>query len=271
MSSYAIKEDGTLWSWGDNTYGQLGYGNLNASYTPVQVGTANDWKYISAGPYTVLGLKTDGTLWAWGKNNLGEIGDGTYVNRIAPVQIGTDQWLSVCISGLSSTGVKANHTLWGWGYNGFGQLTDQLGGNDNVPSQIGSASDWQSVAAGGNHSVMTKLDGSLFGCGYNLYGQLGDGTNVDKAILTIVDCTNLSDIPFVFQKSSIIVSPNPATDRIDFSEKVKSISIFDLNGRMVKSSVINGMSLPVTELSSGVYILQYETDNELLQTKLIKE
>ena len=72
-------------------------------------------------------------------------------------------------------------------------------------------------------------------------------------------------------QAKITVSPNPASNNIIFSQKVQSVSIYDLNGRLIKSSIINGNSLSVSELSLGMYILQYETEKELFQTKLIKE
>ncbi len=64
-STYEIR-GGTLWSWGDNTYGQLGDGTTNPRNTPVQVGTDTKWVSVSAGEAHVLGLKSDGTLWSWG-------------------------------------------------------------------------------------------------------------------------------------------------------------------------------------------------------------
>ncbi|HQW95221.1 MAG TPA: RCC1 domain-containing protein, partial [Saprospiraceae bacterium] len=39
----ALKTDGTLWAWGDNGEGQLGFGNNDNQNTPQQVGTDNNW------------------------------------------------------------------------------------------------------------------------------------------------------------------------------------------------------------------------------------
>lgn len=66
-SSYAIKPDGTLWAWGDNTYGQLGNGTWDSSTRPVQVGTESNWANIAAGggmdsfnPIHVVAIKKTG-------------------------------------------------------------------------------------------------------------------------------------------------------------------------------------------------------------------
>ena len=66
----AIKEDGTLWAWGDNEHGQLGLGHFgdNPMFDedlPNQVGEDDDWAYVAAGLDFSLALKRDGTLWAW--------------------------------------------------------------------------------------------------------------------------------------------------------------------------------------------------------------
>lgn len=61
----AIKTDGTLWAWGDNSTGQLGDGTTVNKQVPVQIGTSNTWSQISAGAFHNLALKANGTLWCW--------------------------------------------------------------------------------------------------------------------------------------------------------------------------------------------------------------
>src|SRR3989338_2900340 len=80
----AKKTDGTLWAWGYNVYGQLGDGTTTARTSPVQIGTATNWSFVSAGGYQTVAIKTDGTLWAWGYNYYGQLGDGTTTNRTSP-------------------------------------------------------------------------------------------------------------------------------------------------------------------------------------------
>jgi alpha-tubulin suppressor-like RCC1 family protein len=81
----ALKADGSLWAWGDNSQGQLGDGSGTSRLSPVLVGTG--FVAIAAGDTHSLAIKADGTLWAWGSNGSGELGDGSKVNRLAPVQI----------------------------------------------------------------------------------------------------------------------------------------------------------------------------------------
>jgi hypothetical protein len=62
---------GSVFAWGDNTYGQLGNGTLTSSRTPVQAGNLSGVMAIAGGFAHSLALKSDGTAWAWGWNNYG--------------------------------------------------------------------------------------------------------------------------------------------------------------------------------------------------------
>ena len=63
----ALKRDGTLWAWGDNSAGQLGNGPGPNTTNLVQVGTNQDWAAATCQGASTLGLRTNGTLWVWGR------------------------------------------------------------------------------------------------------------------------------------------------------------------------------------------------------------
>ena len=80
----ALKQDGTLWTWGSNNNGQLGIGSISAGmYTETQVDNSTNWQSVSAGHDYMLAIKTDGTLRAWGSNYNGQLGDGTKTNKFS--------------------------------------------------------------------------------------------------------------------------------------------------------------------------------------------
>jgi alpha-tubulin suppressor-like RCC1 family protein len=86
--SLALTEDGTVWAWGLNQYGQLGDGTNTDSSTPVQVSDLDGVKAISGGGAHSLALKDDGTVWAWGSNPYGQLGNGTDTLGVnTPVQV----------------------------------------------------------------------------------------------------------------------------------------------------------------------------------------
>ena len=184
----AIKNDGTLWAWGYNYYGQLGDGTTTTKYLPTQIGTDTSWKSVTTGVYHTVAIKNDGTLWAWGNNYYGELGDGTTTNKNVPTQIGIDtSWESVTAGYFHTVAIKNNGILWAWGNNSYGELGDGTTTNKNVPTQIGTDSSWKSVTAGVYHTVAIKNDGTLWACGYNAYGQLGDGTTTTKYLPTQIE------------------------------------------------------------------------------------
>ena len=77
----ALKSDNTVWSWGRNTYGNLGDGTVTNRNTPVQVSGIGAVKGMAAGTNFSLFYKNDGTFWACGRNASGQLGDGTVTQR----------------------------------------------------------------------------------------------------------------------------------------------------------------------------------------------
>lgn len=99
--SACVRTDGTLWTWGRNTLGQLGLGNTTNYSSPKQVGSLTNWAKIAGGENLVVATKTDGTLWTWGKNNLGQLGLGDTTDRSSPVQVGALTNWSIPVAGYS--------------------------------------------------------------------------------------------------------------------------------------------------------------------------
>jgi len=73
----ALKNDGTLWAWGDNGFGQLGLGDTADRYSPVRLGEAADLVGVYGGFYFSTALRRSGMLWTWGQNDDGQLGNGT--------------------------------------------------------------------------------------------------------------------------------------------------------------------------------------------------
>lgn len=181
----ALKNNGTLWTWGNNTYGQLGDDTNIDKNIPIQIGSSNNWQFIDCGFRSSFAIKNNGTLWAWGRNDKSQLGDGTNIDRNTPTQVGNaTNWLKVSINGNTALAIKTDGTLWSWGSNESWQLgTGQSMPNTNIPIQVGSATNWQSVSAGAFHCTAIKTDGTLWVWGEGFYG-FGDGTNTPKDIPT---------------------------------------------------------------------------------------
>ena len=128
VSMTAVKADGTLWSWGSQSDGQLGqneqWSPSKIGYSsPVQVGTDTTWggAKVAHGSQSFGYVKTDGTLWMIGRNNYGKLGlnSGTD-SRSSPVQLPGTTWASISGSYTHYMGSKTDNTMWVWGSNSDG-------------------------------------------------------------------------------------------------------------------------------------------------------
>ena len=73
----AIRNDGTLWTWGNNSNGQLGVGSTTSETRIVRASDLTNVVAIAAGDYHSLAVRSDGTVWAWGYNGDGELGNAS--------------------------------------------------------------------------------------------------------------------------------------------------------------------------------------------------
>lgn len=182
----AIKTDGTLWMFGDNTYGCLGNNSNTSTSSPVQTITGgNNWIQIWAGVRFNTAIKTDGSLWCWGRNANGQLGDNTVIDKSSPVQVLTfsQDWLQSSCGYRHAACIKTDGTLWCWGYNGlYGALGDNTGVDKSSPIQVvGAATNWIQTACGYYFTGGLKTDGTLWFWGRNNNGQLGDNTVSNKS------------------------------------------------------------------------------------------
>lgn len=159
-TTFAIREDGSLWAWGDNSLGQLGDGTGQNRTTPTPVGTEHSWRTVSARAGSVFAVKTDNTLWAWGFNEPGSgslgIGRGRDSRQYLPLRIGSQaDWRTVQASlgrvetytnvetvtndgvvietnvvrsfaaGKGGAGIRGSGEIWGWGST-FARITNKI-------------------------------------------------------------------------------------------------------------------------------------------------
>ncbi|WP_154017830.1 PKD-like domain-containing protein [Candidatus Protochlamydia phocaeensis] len=190
--SLALRGDGIVWAWGDNSLGALGNGTTTSSNLPVQTVNllgSEEIKAIASGSSHSLALKSDGTVWAWGLNAFGELGNGTNTDSSVPVQVGGGTPLTDIIAIVArrdhSLALRSDGTVWAWGSNADGQLGDGTNTDSNIPVQVGGGTpltDIIAIAAGYSHSLALRSDGTVWAWGSNVNGQLGDGTNTDSNI-----------------------------------------------------------------------------------------
>lgn len=189
LSWYALDDQGRVWSWGFNGYGQLAIGNLIQQPVPVLTNLPNVVELEAAGGNygTVYAVTGTGEAWSAGYSAHGESGTGTDFQP---------QWRRVnlpgpCVkvratSSFISDASGHGHALWlladgrvcAAGYNAYGQLGTGGGSVVGDPVLVGGLSNIVEIWAVGGYpgaSFASRGDGALFAWGYNAYGQLGLG------------------------------------------------------------------------------------------------
>ena len=210
-----IDKKGKVYTWGSNSYGQLGNGSETTTYTsvPICISEVEDSPLkgknivdVYSDGSTMIARDSDGKLYSWGRNNFGQLGNETTANSSMPV----------CISDIENSPLKGKNIveiygsstssivkdsvgkLYTWGYNKYGQLGDGKTTNSSMPVCI---SDIENSPLKGKNivevygssisSIAKDSDGKLYSWGYNSGGTLGNGTTANSSMpICISDIEN---------------------------------------------------------------------------------
>lgn len=197
----AIRTDGTLWCWGDNTYGGIANGTTSATvhvYSPTQVSGGGTWVQISTGDNGACGIKSDSTLWCWGGGTT-YLGNGTSNPSTVPVQI-AGNWSSVTTANTVSCGVKTDGSGWCWGYDAGQALGNgAVNATQLSPVPIESTGPWANISAAFIGSCGVKMDGSgwCWGQGDATFGYKGLGANVTGVVDTPARIPGINNFTYI--------------------------------------------------------------------------
>ncbi len=113
-SSAAIRDDGTLWTWGNG--GALG--RSGAIGNPAQIGTDTKWVHVGTGGTIgignldfMIGLKSDGTLWGWGNNDWSQLSLSQSNPVATPIKIYGNDWIDVFTGGEHVLALKSPNRI----------------------------------------------------------------------------------------------------------------------------------------------------------------
>ncbi|MCX7759483.1 MAG: stalk domain-containing protein, partial [bacterium] len=245
--SLALRVDGTVWAWGDNTYGQLGDGTNISKSEPVEVPGLHSIIGIAAGENHSMALQADGTVWVWGDNKYGQLGNGTTKSSNRPIDINIYKNTAIASGGNHCLALQANGDVYAWGKNTDGQLGDGTMTQRNIPTKVKELEPVIKIAAGSNHSLAITDEFDAYTWGRNAEGQLGDGTTKNKLYPTII--AEISYITEIFAGGNRTFA-------------VKGNTYFYVWGEGIASSQVKNQISKVQNTSSQVAFVNVEIDGK---------
>ena len=190
LACYVIIEDGALYVWGKNSYGQLGVGNEVNKNTPIKVTAINGkvMELIISNSFSVYAILEDGSLYAWGNNSDVQLGVGDEENKNTPTKVNLPSKIKELITtGSSVYALMEDSSLYAWGYNLDGQLGVGDEVNKNTPTKVNLPGKIKELITTGSSVYALMEDSSLYSWGSNESGQLGVGDEVNKNTPTKVN------------------------------------------------------------------------------------
>lgn len=191
--SLALGDDGKVYAWGNNNFGQLGDGTAIQRLTPAPIvsGVISPGVKIikiSAGDLHNLALGDNGKVYSWGANNAGQLGNATDIDSTQPVNIEAGaipagvNFTQIAAGGRSSLVLGNDNKMYTWGDNTAGQLGDSTSSSNSFvpvlvrPGAIPTGVTITQITFGFAHAMVLGDDGKAYSWGLNSFGQLGDET-----------------------------------------------------------------------------------------------
>jgi alpha-tubulin suppressor-like RCC1 family protein len=191
----AVDENGGVWVWGRNNYGQLGKGNRSVAErnpSKLNLGDGVFAESVAAGFSHSLILTTDGEVLGFGRNNSGQTGQVTTTSVVtapSPIYKGLielSEIRSIAAGTDSSFAITESGQLYSWGYNAYGELLLGYASPVSSPAVYGPkpspiCTNVSNVSGGGYSSLAVGAQGVIFG-GRNDVGQSGNGPDPEQVV-----------------------------------------------------------------------------------------
>ena len=188
--SACVDVHGHLWTFGDNTYGQLGHGDNDNRNIPTRVEGLENIVSVSCGGDHIMCLTSDNVVYGCGSNEYSQLGVNMQTNTIATtfmkIPVPVEITLVVC-GEYSTVFLDIDGCIWVCGRNHKGQLG--LGDTStriDIITKNSFLKDIVHVACGDAHTIFMDSENIFYSVGDNIYGQLclsdRDNRNVPEKI-----------------------------------------------------------------------------------------
>jgi alpha-tubulin suppressor-like RCC1 family protein len=173
IRTLALKNDGTVWSWGNGLWGAIGDGFQDTRTTPVQVAGLTDVVAISTGGIFSMALTKSGTIYGWGSNSYGSVPAVAPNFTILPVPIDSpNQYVAIAAGAGHAVAIRKDGRVQCWGLNPDGQCAAPWAVIVSI-NEVESVTNACMVAASTHTLALTASD--IWAWGNNASGQIGDG------------------------------------------------------------------------------------------------
>ncbi|OEF98131.1 RCC1 domain-containing protein [Desulfuribacillus alkaliarsenatis] len=222
----ALKENGTVWAWGETKLGKIGNGTVGVNkedgeWSPVELASLQNIKTIIAGNEHSFAIDNKGQVFGWGNNHRGQLGIGDTEDRSTPVLVQPITDLApkkLGVGGNFSFAILDDGSAWTWGDNGHGRLgaadqvsTDPAEAFSIVPVRVVNIEFTEGdylegviqIASRNNHVVALLNDGTVVAWGANQHGQAGDGFTTPAQLEPA-----LTEIPKLFTVKEVVIDNN---------------------------------------------------------------
>lgn len=181
----ALRDDGSVPCWGDNSSGQLGNGEvgLSISSTPLRVAGNAEFVGLSVGNNHSCGVTAAGEVSCWGFNSDGEVGNG---------QPWLHQSVPAAIPNLDATAVAAGNGLTCvlrdagdvacLGYNAYGQVGDGTTESRVAPTSVVDLDNATNIATGFDVACAVLEDATVQCWGDNRQGMFGTNPYIENGV-----------------------------------------------------------------------------------------
>ena len=260
--SAAITEEGDLYLWGGNVYGQLGTGgwNWNGDATPNKI--LKNVKQVSLGGQHSAAITENGDLYLWGCGYLGQIGNGTYTMRNERIKI-MEHVKQVSLSELHSAAITENGDLYLWGDNRFGQIGDGSTYDSPVPKKV--MEHVKQVSLSKLHSAAITENGDLYLWGDGLLGDGSvEGSLSPKKIMEHVKEVSLGNgcSAAITEKGDLYLWGGNLYGQIGDGSTENSFLPKKIMENVKEVSLGNGHSAAITE-TGDLYLWGYNIDGQI--------
>ena len=265
-----IKNDGSVWTWGRNEYGQLGNGTTDDLDTPTKVNGLPAIKQVACGKDFMYALAENGDVYSWGRNTEGHLALGTVSTmETTPHKIPSLSNIKQISAGNGhGMALKTDGTAYAWGWGARGQLGSGSTNNQSSPVRCGTLTGIKKVVCGYAQSYAVLENGSVYAWGNADSGCLGTGqTEQQNSPVQITSISNAVDIAAGHYSVAVVLDNgkvktfgrnNYGQLGLTYSEDNRTFKTTPQDAKLPNDVVI-------TKIAAGPYhYLMVDSDNNLI-------